>query len=574
MQNFIKQIVEELIALDKELASDREALEALVAKLLAAKPKVKLDAAFRKRLKREILQQLQSSNQEYPQSFNLFSMQKFFYSFAGVAVALLIVLPFWQPWNASQGFDFTSGVSIKRVADNAFGSFLHSASTGNALGAVSAMGKGGGGGGVATEVATPQSADSRMIMPPYELTAYKYIYKGEIPLPTADVEVLKRVKDIESSSFLAQSLSGFDLGLVGLSKMQNLKVTNFSLSEDKDLGYDAYISLTDGSISINQNYLRWPDPYRDCKGEQSCYDNLRLKESDMLSDEEALQTAAAFAKQYGVNLSNYGEPYVDHQWKLDFARATDKVNYYFPDSATVIYPLLIDGKALYNQNGDKEGITFNVSVRQKAVSGVWGLNTQNYEASNYAAASDVAQFQRFIEKGGLYGYTPENPSKTIEVELGDPEMVLMHYYDYDGVNNTELVVPALRFSIPNPPEGQYYFPRAIVIPLVKQILDQVEKNNPPIAIPFAASDTVKADTATPEATPAVTPTAIDSTSTPTSETTTIANPASVKCEKDGYKLEIVTAADGSQSGFCKNAEGKGCDEWEYFRGECEIPPVG
>jgi len=235
----------------------------------------------------------------------------------------------------------------------------------------------------------------------------------------------------------------------------------------------------------------------------------------------------------------------------------------------VIYPLLINGKPLYTQSGDKEGITFNVNVRQKAVSGVWGLNTQNYEASNYPAANDLAQFQRFLEKGGLNGYIPENPAKTIEVELGDPEVVLMHYFDYDGVNNTELVIPALRFSIPNPPTD-YYYPKVIMIPLVKQILDQAEKNNSPIAIPLAASDTVRADVASPEVTPAAT----DSASTTTSETTTLANPASVKCAEDGYKLEIVTAEDGSQSGFCKNAEGKGCDEWKYFRGECEIPAVG
>jgi len=569
MRKFVNEIVDEIIAVDADLASHREELVKLVARLVVMRPEANLSKAFLEELKQQVVAQIKS--QKTSKSLNSFSMQKFFYSFAGVAVVLLIVLPFWQPWNASQGFDFTSGVSIKRVANNAFGSFTHLTSTANTLGAASAMGKGGGG-GVATEVAAPQAMDSRMIMPPYEVTAYKYVYKGEIQLPTADVEVLKRVKGVESSSALAQSLSGFDLGLVDLGKMQNLKVTNFSLSEDKDMGYDAYVSLTDGNISINQNYLRWPDVYRDCKGEQSCYDNLRLKESDMLSDEEALRIAAEFATKYGVNLSNYGEAYVDHQWKNDFARATDKVNYYFPDSASVIYPLLIDGKPLYTQSGDKEGITFNVNVRQKAVSGVWGLNTQNYEASNYAAANDLAQFQRFLEKGGLNGYIPENPAKTIEVELSNPEVVLMHYYDYNGVDNTELMIPTLRFAIENPPDEQYYFPHAVMIPLVKEILDQAEKNNSPIAIPFTESATVDSATTSTEVTPATTDST--STSTTTSETTTIANPASVKCAEDGYTLEIITAEDGSQSGFCKNAEGKGCEEWQYFRGECDMPPVG
>jgi putative hemolysin len=48
----------------------------------------------------------------------------------------------------------------------------------------------------------------------------------------------------------------------------------------------------------------------------------------------------------------------------------------------------------------------------------------------------------------------------------------------------------------------------------------------------------------------------------------MANPASVYCEEHDGTLEIVTAADGSQSGLCKFSDGTACDEWAYFRGEC------
>jgi putative hemolysin len=46
------------------------------------------------------------------------------------------------------------------------------------------------------------------------------------------------------------------------------------------------------------------------------------------------------------------------------------------------------------------------------------------------------------------------------------------------------------------------------------------------------------------------------------------NPASVYCEQNGNKLEITTAADGSQSGVCVFPDGSTCEEWAYFRGEC------
>ena len=49
----------------------------------------------------------------------------------------------------------------------------------------------------------------------------------------------------------------------------------------------------------------------------------------------------------------------------------------------------------------------------------------------------------------------------------------------------------------------------------------------------------------------------------------MANPASVFCEKNGGKLEIRTGKDGGQVGYCKFSEGKECEEWAFFRGECK-----
>jgi putative hemolysin len=46
------------------------------------------------------------------------------------------------------------------------------------------------------------------------------------------------------------------------------------------------------------------------------------------------------------------------------------------------------------------------------------------------------------------------------------------------------------------------------------------------------------------------------------------NPASAYCEQQGNKLEIRTAADGSQSGVCIFPDGSECDEWAYLRSEC------
>ncbi len=56
--------------------------------------------------------------------------------------------------------------------------------------------------------------------------------------------------------------------------------------------------------------------------------------------------------------------------------------------------------------------------------------------------------------------------------------------------------------------------------------------------------------------------------TATPDTAGIANPASVNCGQKGYRSEIRTAADGSQSAVCIFPDGSECDEWAFFRGEC------
>jgi putative hemolysin len=55
----------------------------------------------------------------------------------------------------------------------------------------------------------------------------------------------------------------------------------------------------------------------------------------------------------------------------------------------------------------------------------------------------------------------------------------------------------------------------------------------------------------------------------TNNNTSLPNPASQFCEDNGGKLEIRTAADGSQSGVCVFPDGSECDEWDYFHSECQ-----
>ena len=51
----------------------------------------------------------------------------------------------------------------------------------------------------------------------------------------------------------------------------------------------------------------------------------------------------------------------------------------------------------------------------------------------------------------------------------------------------------------------------------------------------------------------------------------LANPAAVYCREQGYTLETRTDADGGQYGVCIFPDGRECDAWAFYRGEC--PPT-
>ena len=48
----------------------------------------------------------------------------------------------------------------------------------------------------------------------------------------------------------------------------------------------------------------------------------------------------------------------------------------------------------------------------------------------------------------------------------------------------------------------------------------------------------------------------------------LANPASQFCEDEGYRLEIRSEV-GGEVGYCLFPDGTECEEWAFYRGECE-----
>ncbi|MFA6393365.1 MAG: hypothetical protein WCW25_00615 [Patescibacteria group bacterium] len=341
---------------------------------------------------------------------------------------------------------------------------------------------------------------------------YKYVYRGEkINLPDSRLPVFKRIKGFGKDVNASDILGNFGVDGINIGKFGAAKADNLSLTEQKEFGYSLNINFTEGNFSINQNWNTWPHPENQCKDE-SCYQSLQIKESDMLSDNEAIDIANRFLNEYGISAVGYGPAEVMNDWKRWYAAADDKANYYFPDTISVLYPLMLDDKPVYDEGGAKAGINVSINVREKKVSGVWNLNSQNYQSSLYDIETDWDKILETAKNGsGYYPYPmavkssavsasgtgmdgiaeenadnnqPDNPpaggitleeyekvrEKVKEIELDTPVIGLVRMWIYESNNSDELLSPAVIFPVKKSDENVWQ--NYIIVPLVKEIIEK------------------------------------------------------------------------------------------------------
>lgn len=431
---------------------------------------------------------------------------------AGLAIIIaFLVIPVLyymgkEPLKLSTDDKVGFGFSIKESEPNAFGSLALNQSTdgemqdavssyariesGGGDESVQAIGMGGGGGVAAPMMATNdvmvEGVEKIMIAP--APTYYKFVYNGdELNLTENEMEVLKRIKEPKSSESFVSAIKNMNLDLVDIGSFHDMKVQNINFLEDRDFGYAVYINLLEGSININQNWQRWKHPNSECR-DRDCYESFRLKESDMLSDAEVISISDNWMTKYNVSTDIYGKGEIDNDWRIYYARAENKSNYYFPEQVSVIYPLIINDKIVYTEGGRKNGLQVSVDIRQKKVSNMNGLASRQYESSMYKIETNEKKILSFVERGGWnrrYSYYMEENPKAVEVPVGEPELAYINMWQHKDNESTELLVPALVFPVLKVPEGVYVYEKNIIVPLTMDILGEIGRGFPgPIPMPL------------------------------------------------------------------------------------------
>jgi len=505
-----EDILNELYAQDPILRQHEEKLKILLEQIIKNKPQINFNEHFRQELKQELLQKAQQLminpkiiNNNYMSKFSLsIFARSLSFTAAGLAVLVLLVasglyLGTFNQRVAGTKLALNSLPEIKQVSEQAFGKLQTQAQTSGE--AVQGLGAGPVNGSspqamrVSSSIEAPVAISDSKIAPsgfgggggmmPITNVA-TYVYKGEPLVLEADkVGVLKRIKNVSSASQLGSLMRGVDFGLVNFSKFTNIELQNLNFIENKDFGYNIYANLYDSSISISENWTKWPNPSSLCQ-DQACFDSFRLSINDVPADDEIISITNDFIKNYGIDVTSYGKPYVNNDWRVWYDQTTNKNDAYVPDILQVTYPLQIEGSDVYDESGNKAGLVINVNVRYKKVSGFWNLVAQTYEQSLYEAETDEATILKVAERGGVYGWQWDGADK-VEVGLGTPTKQYIKMWNYRPVmtESDELYVPALVFPILDNPNNIDIYRKAVVVPLAKDLL-QVDNGFPmPLAEP-------------------------------------------------------------------------------------------
>lgn len=496
-------ILEDLYQANPELRAHESDLIPLIQDLLAVRPNVEPSAAFSANLRQTILA-AHAKRYATPDPspsimnrfFSSFNLKQLALPIGGLAVVALAIttIPtlrnysFNTQTNTNTPSAFiqpTSELATSgRLSDGAFGLL--------ALGGSARSQSGGGGmGGFPQAAVSSDSAvanyavgsDMKMIAPG-EFTNYTYTYDGELPTWEPKLDVYKRTKGMSQSASLIAGLKQTTQSIVNIDALNGLELQSFTLNQNQPYGYTISVDLMESMVNFNQNYSQWPHPEANCQDE-ACYQRLRLQIDDIPSNEAVIAIADAFMKQQGINLSAYGPAVLTNNWRTYYDLASNKADYYIPDSLSVTYPLLVDGKTAYDEGGTPYGLNVNVNLRQGKVDNVWNMTNNTFQKSAYEAETDQTRIRSIAEKGGIYGYSYPGATKTVKIALEAPELTLqkVHVSRAPGQSADELLVPALRFRVKDRTENSYA-PEYISIPLVKQILDQ-QNNDRPEIMPMA-----------------------------------------------------------------------------------------
>jgi len=500
----LRKILDELYELDGSLRGHEEELAKIIRELAGARPASTIDKRFVKQLKHTLTHRINelsmSKKQEDERNVaNRFSFKPFAFATGGLVIGLLAAFMVFKwpgvftssvipSFDESESWSHSAGIQIARLGGEAFGSIsIQNKDTGE----IAPQGFGAGGGGgyaldarAATEEGpgalssgTAIRAPSSILLPEYMKT-YEYVYTGDdIVIDSAQMDVYKQMIGSQASGNLNTLVSRMDLGLIDLGSFSGMSVQSISLKQDTEFGYMVFANPSTGDVSISQNWEQWRSIEPACLDDEKCWEAYWLKAEDVPSDDEIIAVADDFIRRYNIDHASYGAPEVVRNWEVSVVK--ERANT-IPDTIQVVYPLMIEGKPVYDASGNKTGLFVQVNLRVMKVAYINNIRALAYQASAYDVITDVQEILDQAKYGGMYGYAYEG-AEVVRVEIGTPELSLVQISNYTNGEYAELIVPALIFPVTGTVDDPNFWRKNIIVPIVQGVMEQVR---PPVARPL------------------------------------------------------------------------------------------
>lgn len=478
MENKIQKILTDLYLLDPDLKKNEAVLIQLIRKLIEIKPEIVVDRNFVSNLRSQLLSQI-SQMESSGQRYNVFFSGRWSYALGSLLVIFVVLA----------GISYINGPAtfrseIQDVDDNGFGPLVQNKSEMARSQSGGGVGLGGGGGG-----GTGILPYDPKMMPPFETTRIVYQYTGDdFTQDEKTVQVLKRVVDKSAIKSISKNVSAMGLGSADLSRLSNPIITDVNISEEVDYGYNISVSFREGWLSFYQNWQKWPQ-LLPCFDTPSCQKANFVEESQFPGEESIVEIADNFIKKYRIDVSAYGKGVISNNWRnsfVQFPKSVETGTQLIGSDVPVIYPLLIDGKEVYEEWGGQVGIFLTVNIMTNRVTSAGQIGVQNYERSAYEAETDEKRILELAEKGGINDiYYSETPTKIITVKLGTPKTELAQMYKHNfelGIGEL-IYVPSLVFPVTEISDRQYLQRDNVVIPLASELFNQrLNPIQPPVQI--------------------------------------------------------------------------------------------
>ena len=482
-----KSILEELYMIDPDLRSREKEIITFIEKMQKHRPQIEIDEAFRLELRNKLLTLWENKKLKNSEK------QSFFWYFLpffwGLTAIFLIALSFWPMFfwtdtvtdvTSPEVWKLSFAPDIQEREPNAYGKIWLSPSP------------------VPPPVPAWGWVENRMMMtaetmiadtsmPVMDMPIYSYVYTWVLDMNLWELPVYEKKSLPFSSDDMGWLLSGLNIDGINLSLLKNTRIGSVSLLEDREYGYSVNLDLQWGNVSFYQNWTKWPQPQ--C-GDNGC---PPIKESEVPSDDEIITTANTWLNENGIDISYYGEPIIDRDWKIYYARAlAEGTEGYIPENFTVIFPFLLDGKKVYEEYGTPRGISLSIDIRTLRVTSMSGLEKYALDRSLYPLENrDV--IDEMIRSGGRYTMDTSltgSGLEVIKISLSNPSLEYVRLYGSYGDGMTkEYFVPSYIFPIENWTDTRGYLPKSIIIPIVEWFRVVQDISNLPMPLEMS-TDTV------------------------------------------------------------------------------------